>query len=106
MLQDFRWSQDLIAWKDFLLLLEGEKVHLPAPRNVFKEDICISENVAIFATGKSEVTFRGSYNSTETREDEMMRSRWKVFHFKHQFKEEDQKTVSPCGNCFARFILP
>ena len=106
MLQDFRWSQDLICWKDFLLLLEGEIVHLPAPRNVYKEDICISGDVAIFATGKSEITFRGPYNSTDNREDEMMKSRWRVFQFKHQFKEEDQKTVPPCGNCFAKFILP
>ena len=29
-LQDFRWSPELIAWKDLLLLLEGETVKLPS----------------------------------------------------------------------------
>ena len=28
-------SAELITWKDFLLLLEGETVHLPSPKNQF-----------------------------------------------------------------------
>ena len=35
LLQDFRWSRDNISWKDLLLLLEGEIVKLPAPKNQF-----------------------------------------------------------------------
>lgn len=105
MLQDFRWSKDLVTWKDLLLLLEGEKVKFPAPRNLFKDDVCISGNVAIFATSKSEIKFKGTYNSTDNQEDEMMRSRWRVFNFAHVFKEKDQKQVEACGVCFANFIL-
>lgn len=104
MLQDFRWSSDLISWKDFLLLLEGENVKLPTPKNIYKEDIQISGKVSIFATGKCEVKFRGAYNATDNREDEMMSARWKVFSFKHQFKEAEQKHVAPCGHCFANFV--
>ena len=32
-LQDFRWSSELICWKDLLLLPEGEPVKLPSPKN-------------------------------------------------------------------------
>ena len=31
-LNDFRWSAELIAWNEFLLLLEGQTVHLPRPK--------------------------------------------------------------------------
>ena len=34
-LNDFRWSSELIKWNEFLLLLEGHTVHLPAPKNRF-----------------------------------------------------------------------
>ena len=105
MLQDFRWHKDLIMWKDFLLLLEGEKVRLPAPRNIYKDDICICGDVSIFATGKCEIKYSGNYNTVDEREDEMMKSRWKIFKFKHQFSEEVQKNVKPCGHCFANFVL-
>ena len=40
-LQDFRWSSELICWKDLLLLLEGELVKLPSPKNQFATDVCI-----------------------------------------------------------------
>ena len=40
-LQDFRWSSELICWKDLLLLLEGEPVKLPCPKNLFETDVCI-----------------------------------------------------------------
>ena len=105
MLQDFRWSKDLVTWKDLLLFLEGEKVKFPAPRNLFRDDVYIYGNVAIFATSRSEIKCKGTYNSTDNQEDEMMRSRWRVFNFKHVFREKDQKQVEACGVCFANFIL-
>ena len=40
--QDFRWSRDLIDWSNLLRFLEeGEPVRLPAPRNLYKEDVLI-----------------------------------------------------------------
>ena len=38
-LNDFRWSEKVIPWHDLLLLLEGQTVHLPAPKSHFAEDI-------------------------------------------------------------------
>lgn len=105
-LQDFRWSSDLIDWGDFLRLLEeDEPVHLPAPRNLYKEDVLISSNVAFFATGKNEIKFKGPYQAKDIEEDKMMDTRWKYFRFHHEFKEEDQKKIPPCGTCFAKFLI-
>ena len=35
MLNDFHWKPSIIAWADLLLLIEGDIVHLPAPKNCF-----------------------------------------------------------------------
>ena len=51
-LNDFRWSQEMIAWKELLLLLEGQPVHLPSPKNHFSSDICISNDIPVFSTSK------------------------------------------------------
>ena len=37
LLNDVRWSPQIIAWQDLLLLLEGQQVHLPAPKSHFCE---------------------------------------------------------------------
>ena len=104
-LNDFRWSKELIEWKSFLLLLEGDRVNLPAPKNHFSTDVCISEDTPIFATSKSIIKYKGSYNSQDQAEDDMMASRWKVFTFFHSIPENEQKDVDPCAKCFANLVL-
>ena len=47
LLNGLRWSKDLIHWHDRLFLLEGETVALPAPNNIYSEDIVISTYVVI-----------------------------------------------------------
>ena len=44
-LNDFRWHPKMIAWADLLQALEGDTVHLPAPKNVCSRDIelCTSD---------------------------------------------------------------
>ena len=71
-INDFRLSSELITWQNFLLLLEGEAVHLLSPKNHFAKDVCITTDVPLFATGKSEVTYIGKYNKTDDRETEMI----------------------------------
>ena len=56
-LNDFRWSSELIKWNEFLLLLEGHTVHLPAPKNHFASDICIDKDTPVFATSKDVIKF-------------------------------------------------
>ena len=75
LLNDFRWSKNLICWNDMLLLLEDETVKLPAPNNVYSEDVVISTNVAIIATSKSPIKHRDPNNANDDRKTEMMVAR-------------------------------
>ena len=52
-LNDFRWSPSIIQWHDFLLLLEGQLVHLPAQKTHYAKDIVFNRYTPIFATGKN-----------------------------------------------------
>ena len=88
-----------------LLLLERETVKLPATKNFYAEDIEINGDVAIFATSKAPITYRGPYNAKDADEDAMMRVRWNFIKFRHQFSEEEQKVVAPCARCFAELAL-
>ena len=99
-LNDFRWSKELIEWKSFLLLLEGDTVNLPAPKNHYATDVCIDHDIPIFATSKDTIKFRGPYNAEDKNEDDMMASRWKVFHFTYSIPKEEQKAIAPCPRCF------
>ena len=42
LLNDFRWSKEMIPWHDMVVLLEGETVKLPVPINIYSEGIVIS----------------------------------------------------------------
>lgn len=105
LLQDFRYSHELIPWKDLLLLLEGETVRLPAPKNHFASDVKIDTDIPIFATSKDRIKFKGPYNTTDEIENDMMASRWRVLEFTHVFTEEKQIKMKPCGRCFAELVL-
>ncbi|CAB4014049.1 uncharacterized protein LOC110251424 [Paramuricea clavata] len=70
-LNDFQWDREMIPWRD-LLLLEGQPVHFPMPKNHYKDDIYLTRDTPIFATGKAVTTFKGPYNARDPTEDEMM----------------------------------
>lgn len=103
-LNDFRWSSQIIPWHDFLLLLEGQLVHLPAPKTHFSEDLVLSGTTPVFATGKHPLVYiKGG--QIEDRETEMMAVRWKHFTFHSQIPESEQQEIPACGPCFAKFVL-
>ena len=103
-LNDFRWSSQIIPWHDLLLLLEGQTVHLPAPKSHFSKDIVFENDSPIFCTSKDEITFvRGGV--LDQRETEMMSVRWKIFHFHYQIPFTQQKSVPACPRCFSELIL-
>ena len=100
---DFRWSDKIIPWHDLLLLLEGQTVHLPAPKSHYAEDIVFERDVPIFCTGKDELVYiRGGV--ADSRETEMMQVRWKVVSFNAQIPSTEQVDILPCPRCFAEFI--
>lgn len=105
-LNDFRFSHELIAWEKLLILLEGDIVKLPAPKNHFASDVCIQSDVPVFATSISPITYiHPQTKATCPGENKMMQERWKIFTFFHEIPEEEQKDVKSCARCFSRFIL-
>ena len=106
-LNDFRWSPELIAWNEFLLLLEGQTVHLPRPKNQFSSDMVIKRenSMPILATSKEAIELVGKYNVKDQRETDMMSSRWREFNFGHQIPKEDIKDLEPCPRCFCTLVV-
>jgi len=105
LLQDFRYAKELIPWNTFLLLLEGETVKLPAPKNHFVSDIVIDTDIPIFATSKDRIKFKGPYNAEDQRETCMMDSRWQYVSFFYQIPKKDMLEIQPCAKCFATLVL-
>ena len=70
--QDFRWSPQLICWKDLLLLLEGELVKVPSPKNQFACDVCINKDIPVFATNERKIEYVGKHNISIERETKMI----------------------------------
>ena len=105
-LNDFRWSAQIIPWHDFLMLLEGQSVQLPAPKTHYRQDILFQGDTPIFCTSKDELSYvRGGV--VDDRETQMMKVRWRVFNLFHQIiPEEQQKSVFRCGKCFSQLIFP
>lgn len=103
-LNDFRWNPQIIPWHDLLLMLEGQPVHLPAPKSYFCKDIEFNADTPIFCTTKRDLVYvkGGVIDETET---EMMAVRWYSFQFRRQIPHCDQITVPSCARCFAELIL-
>jgi hypothetical protein len=105
LLQDFRYSKDLIPWGNFLLLLEGEKVSLPTAKNHTADDIHItSENdIPFFATARGKIEY-SRFSADYEHETQMMDSRWNVIRFRHEFPQSEQISMQPCPHCFVKLI--
>lgn len=107
LLNDFRWGRDVLPWEQVLLLLEGDIVKFPAPKNQYGSDIEMKVDTPIFATSRAEIEFKSASlePAQVAEENEMMRSRWKTFSFTHKFTEDRQITCPPCKHCYAAFIF-
>ena len=104
-LNDFRYSADILSWKDMLLLLEGQAIHFAAPKSTYAKDILFNRDTPIFATSKEPIRYPGRYNTTDERENEMMDIRWKFFRFYSQIAERDVKVIPICKRCFSELVL-
>ena len=47
-LNDFRWSAQVLPWKDILLWLEGQPVHFSAPKTHYAQGIVFEKDTPIF----------------------------------------------------------
>lgn len=104
LLNDFRWSPQVIPWHNLLLLLEGQLVRFPAPKTHYAKDIVFDTDAPIFCTSSEELSFvrGGVLDRVET---DMMNSRWKSFKLTYQIPEDNQVNTHPCSRCFAELIL-
>lgn len=103
-LNDFRWNTQIIQWHDLLLMLEGQLVHLPAPKSYFCKDLEFNADTPIFCTTKHDLVYvKGGV--IDERETEMMAVRWYSFQFRVQIAQSDQIAIAPCARCFAKLIL-
>lgn len=103
-LNDFRWSPQIIAWHDLLLLLEGQLVHLPAPKSHFSKDMVLDKDTPTFCTTKYPLVFVRN-GAVDERETEMMSVRWRVFNLNYQIPQDEKQQIRPCPHCFSQFIL-
>ena len=103
-LNDFKWSPTVIAWVDLLQALEGDMVHLPAPKNFCRRDLELSADTPFFATSDASLVLikGGNIDHINT---VMMNVCWKLFHFSRPIPQASQIKMEPCGHCFANFIL-
>ena len=102
-LNDFCWDPKIIAWTDLPQALEGDTVHLPAPKNVSSRDVELTKDTPFFATSDVPLALvkGGRLDSANT---EMMTCRWVFFHFWKQIPQSEQRPLPPCGVCFASYL--
>lgn len=102
-LNDFRWSPQVIAWHDLLLLLEGQQVNLPAPKSHFAKDVTLTGGTPIFCTNKRPLVYIKN-RCIDDWETELIKVRGKVINLTYQIPENEIKEQA-CSSCFLRFIL-
>ena len=85
-------------------MLEGQLVHLPAPKTHYARDIIFEKDTPIFCTGKQPFIYIKN-GVIDHRETEMMSVRWKIFHFNVQIEQNVQKEIPKCPKCLASVVL-
>ena len=103
-LNDLRWVPDMISWPEFLNLLEGQTVHLAAPKTHFAQDIVLSSDMPTFATSIEMIKFIGKSFHIEG-ENAMMEAQWRRIRFSMQISIDEQKQVDSFPRCFAELVF-
>ena len=83
LLNHFRRPAQIIPWHDLLLMLEGNVVHLPAPKTHYSTNICLQRDTPILATGKGPLIYVKN-GVTEQQQTDMMSLRWRILKLHHQ----------------------
>ena len=102
LLNDFRWSEKVIPWSDFLNLLEGWPIHIPMPKTSNPEDVVWEQKTPIFAT-MDKMLVKTDGKTIDRENTKMMDNRWNYFEFYRPLRVIQK--MEPCGRCFARFML-
>ena len=107
-LNDIRYESDgekkIMPWHMFLNLLEGATVNISMPKNFYADDYEWVEKQPIFATCENPIV-RIKNGSLDEGETQQMAQRWVVLKFRHQYLEDANHDITPCGRCFAELLL-
>ena len=105
-LQDLRWSPELIKWSDILTLLEGQTVHLARPKNIYATDMTIhkTNTIPFFASTKQPLVLKDSHEQIMKVETLMMEARWHKIEFSYEMPEETIRRMKECPHCFSVLI--
>ena len=104
-LNDLRWSQEMISWKELLNLLEGQSIHLATPETHYATCVLITEDVPIFATNIAPIMFAGKGAIVEG-ENTVMEARWQQqFQLSVHIPLSKQKTVKIYAGCFCKLVF-
>ena len=101
---DLRWTPEMIPWSDFLNLLEGQTVHLAAPKTHFIQEIILPGDIQIFAAIIEMVQLVDRSNHVQG-ENAMIAARWKEVKFKAPISIEKQRNLESCARCFPELIF-
>ena len=58
-----------------------------------------------FATGICPIEYVKVYGLRDEQETAMMDSRWRIFEFSHQIRNNDIKDILPCSKCFYDLVM-
>ena len=94
----------MIPWNKFLNLLDGQSVHLAAPKTRYARDILITDDVPMFATSITPIMFARKGTIVEE-ENAMMEARWQKFQLSVKISLSEQETVKSCTRSFCDLVF-
>ena len=77
------------------MLLEGQTVHLPAPKTPYRQDILLQGDTQLYFVPVRMNLVMYEAVLLMTGKTQMMKVRWRVFNLFHQIPEEQQESAPP-----------
>ena len=85
----------LIAWSEFLQVLEGDTVHFPSPKNKMSNDVVLQGDTC---DAPLDLINNRSIDHANT---EMMNVSWRMFPLHRHIPRDEQRNIAACARCFA-----
>ncbi|CAE6960478.1 unnamed protein product [Symbiodinium sp. CCMP2592] len=107
-LQDLRVDSLKLSFDALLVLLEGQALEVPLPRNHFAANKVYTGTAGCFATSGNKLRIPHceavKLNVLPAEQDAMMDARWQYFRFDHAFSAADIEKIEACASCYANWV--
>ncbi|CAE7261067.1 unnamed protein product [Symbiodinium sp. CCMP2592] len=107
-LQDLRVDSLKLSFDALLVLLEGQALEVPLPRNHFAANKVYTGTAGCFATSGNKLRIPHceavKLNVLPAEQDAMMDARWQYFRFDHAFSAVDIEKIEACASCYANWV--